>query len=302
MQSTSATNTPVHIKAQSGDEYRRFSISDNTYAALESILRSLFGVPAEVSIKVKFLDDEKDWILISSDLEFQHALEISTSPIRITLQIGDATKQPEQEAPKVEESFRRRGCGRGMGRGGCGRGGLLSKQERLARKSVKISGRISALETTLLDPALPSERVRAITWKLDKLKSKLEHIETVKTSIAADPQAAEEPRMHWRRGPGCEGEPGQEATGVPPMCGGHWRGRGRGGRCRGRSEEQDSEATECEGPRWTPAQREAWAHFQECRENLKAARRSGDAEAIKVAFEALEKAKEQKKEARFPKA
>jgi len=318
--------TPVHIKAQHNDEYRRFSLQELTFASLDSTLRTLFHITSD--IKVKFLDDEKDWILISSDPELLYAIAISTSPIRIQVTLvgnGPVASVP-QTAPEASEeqySFPMRGCRRGMGRGGCGRGPMLSEQERLALKTARITARISAFETALLEPSLPSDRARAITWRLDHLKSKLEKLKSTPTNESQG-EGQEEHGRPWRRGPpGCENM-GHFPCGEPPAWG-HC-GRGRGGRC-ARARFDVQRATESEVPCDEAPTRghcgkgrggrcarldgqsegdhvcgKKWAHFHECKENLKVARRSGDAEAIKVAYEALLLAKKEKKEARYPKA
>jgi len=352
---TNDKKTPVHIKAQHNDEFRRFSLHDLTFASLDSMLRTLFNITSD--IKVKFLDDEKDWILISSDSELQHAVEISTSPIRIQVTLPLVGKAPVASVPlntqtKVgaapegsEEQFscQKRGCRRGMGRGGCGKGPMLSDEERVALKTARITGRISAFETALLEPSLPSDRARAITWRLEHLKSKLEKIKS-----APQGEGLQEFGRPWRRGPGgpcCELDMGhvQRTTESDVPCGdapawGHcgkgrggrcararfdvqrttesdvpcgdapaWGhcGKGRGGRC-ARARFDGQKATESEGDhmcgkKWV-VPKETWAHFHECKENLQVARRSGDAEAIKVAFEAFLLAKKEKKEARYSKA
>jgi len=349
---TNDKQTPVHIKAQHNDEFRRFSLHDLTFASLDSMLRTLFNITSD--IKVKFLDDEKDWILVSSDHELQHAVEISTSPIRIQVTlVGTATvaSVPLETQTKVgaapegsEEQFscQKRGCRRGMGRGGCGKGPMLSDEERVALKTARITGRISALETALLEPSLPSDRARAITWRLEHLKSKLEKIKSAPTKESQGEGLQEEHGRPWRRGPGgpcCELDAGHVPCGDAPAAWGHcgkgrggrcararfdaqrasesdvpcgdvpaaWghSGRGRGGRCaRARFDVQRASESEGEhvcGKKWV-VPKEAWAHFQECKENLQVARRSGDAEAIKVAFEAFLLAKKEKKEARYSKA
>jgi len=314
-QTNTSNNTPVHIKAQHSDEFRRFSLPEVTFESLETMLRSLFSIPSE-PIKVKFLDDENDWILISSDMEFQHAVELSTSPLRIQITLYGQTPTPvpapvQPEVPPTSEfCFQRRGCGRGMGRGRGGRGPMISKEDRIALKKARIAGRISALETVLLDPSLPAERERSISWKLENLKYKLERMEKMKETLAGEQQdekVQEEPSAQWRHGHGCSPCDGVDQPDGEFPCRRHHcgRGRGRGGNCRrGRQEGQTEVTAETEGDheckKWV-VPKEAWSHFQECKENLKIARRSGDAEAVKVAFEAFALAKEQKKEARFPK-
>jgi len=304
MQTQTNTNeTPVHIKAQHNDEFRRFSLSNVTFTSLETMLRKLFNISE--SIKVRFLDDENDWVVISSDLELQHAVEISTSPIRIQITLtGKAPVVPTPEPTEAQFSFRGQGCGRGKGRGCCG---MIPKEEMLALKTTRIAARISALETALLDPSLPSDRQQAITWQLEKLKLKLERIKTFKNTLTAVPQVENtegEPRRHWRRGPGCG--PCDREVNQLPYGDFPWRhcGRGRGGRCeRGRlaGQEAATEGDHACGKKWS-VPKESWAHFQECKENLKIARCSGDAEAVKIAFEAFVLAKQQKKETRYPKA
>jgi len=308
MQTQTNINNTVHIKAQHNDEFRRFSLSTIAFASLESLLLKLFNITSD--IKVKFLDDENDWILISSDVELQHAIEISTSPIRIQVTLLGATqeKKSEVEAGEQQFGFQRRGCGKGMGRGGCGRGPMVSKEERLAFKTTRITGRIAALEAVLLEPSLTSDRERAITWRLEHMKSKLEKINAMKSTLTTESQSdktEEEPRRHCRRGQGhgfgpChEGEIGHVPCGDAPAWG-HC-GRGRGGKCRrARGENAEAEGHPC--GKWSEVPEETRAKFHECKQNMWVARRSGDAEAFKVAQEAFMLAKKEMKEARCSKA
>jgi len=193
----------------------------------------------------------------------------------------------------------------------------MPREERIALKTTKITGHIEALEAALLDPSLPSDQERAMTWRLEKLKLKLEKFNAMKKAVEGQGEAQgeeEEPWRHWRRGPGCHGGPcgeGQVPDGEAAPRWGHC-GRGRGGKCRrNRLDGQQPQATGSEtvgegedhpcGKKWV-VPKETWAQFHEAKENLKAARRSGDAEAIKVAFEAFLEMKKVKKEARYPKA
>jgi len=313
MQTPTNTNKTVHIKAQHNDEFRRFSLSSLTFASLESTLQTVFGFPLETVFRIKFLDDEKDWILFSSDFEFQHAIELSTSPLRILLVLpGDTPVKgqsqdvkpllPEEPDHRWEAKWRGRG-GRGCGRGGMTRGGpMIRKEERQAMKTARISGLISALEATLLDPTLTSDRERAITWKIDRLRQKLERFETVKPTTTG----SEEREVEMKEAD-CPEEVKQVPASDPADVDEKpWsRGRGRCGRGRGRQERTTVPTTEEEGDhpcgkKWL-VPKETWAHFQECKGNLVVARRSGDAEAIKVAFEAFMLAKEQKKATRYAK-
>jgi len=335
MQTQTNPKTPVHIKVQHNEEFRRFSLSETTFSVLDTKLRTLFNIPSE-PLKIKFLDDEKDWILISSDMELEHAIEILILPIRVQVSLSQASvvfppccepvKQSSQpEVPEPSEEFcwkRRGGCGhRGMGRGCGGRGPMISKEERLALKKARLAGRISALETALLDPSLPPERERTLSWKLENLKYKMETFDSIKDSLASEGET--ECPGPWRHGFGCGPcDGGEQASESEVPCRGHF-GRGRGGR-RGRGRQESHQQQEVPvstatttttttepattavetdhvcGKKWA-VPKEVWAHFQECKENLKVARRSGDPLAIKNAYEAFVLAKEQKKESRYPK-
>jgi len=339
MQTQTITNkTSVHIKAQHNDEFRRFSLSTLVFSSLESTVRTVFSIPSDTLFKVKYLDDEKDWVLFSSDSELQHAVDLSTSPLRLLVVLPEDTPAKKQEVKPVEPTSEPfccrgkwrgrggRGCRGGLGMGGMGRGPMISKEERLTMKTSRISGRISVLEATLLDPTLTSDRERAITWKLEQLKQKLERFETMKSSVGKVGQAEEKEAEPIHGQQSCSpcglpcGLPCSEPQAPVPTstdadadehpwaCGGGGRWRGKCGRGRGgwrRQEATGATTTEEEGDhscgkRWV-VPKETWAHFQECKEKLRVARSSGDAEAIKVALEEFMLAKEQKKAARFPK-
>jgi len=293
------TQTNVHVKAISYSDLRRFALTETNFDALQSTIRLVFAFSPEVSFVLKFLDDEKDWISFSTDFELQHAIELSKSLLRVRVVLPDAIDTPvtEGSCPRGEKEKGRggRGC-----RGGRGGRGFAITTERLTLKLEIITQRISDLEEILADPATPSDRKRAITWKLDKLKEKAERLTAIKNSTETQPENAEDiPREQhsmWRRGPGRNTE---EGTGTGSE--GCW-GRGRGGRgCRGKMARQGEEEGDHPVGKWV-VPKETWAQFQECKENLRNARKSGDAEAIKQALEAFMEAKEKKKEARFLRA
>jgi len=269
--------------------------------------------------------------VFSSDYELQHALELTGSPLRITVFLNQPAQPQPPVTPQetivvpitpvsddVEEQlppWRRGGLGRG------GRGPTLTKEERIALKKTRISTRLSLLEAQLVDPSLASERERAITWRISKLREKLEGLLEERADGEIYGCGSERPwRPHTHvHPPGFEHvHPHEhyhhhevEASGHPH---GPCRSRGRG--CRGGrgrwardavAQQQQEETQNIQdgaqplGKKWV-VPKETWIQFQEAKENLKVARSSGDAEAIKNALEALVIAKQFKKEHRYPKA
>jgi len=88
----------INIKATLGEETRRISTNKNTnYYEFQVLLTKLFALPELVS-KIEYQDDEKEWIRITSDLEFEEAKRISnfTALIRIRL---------NSNCPKVFENI-----------------------------------------------------------------------------------------------------------------------------------------------------------------------------------------------------
>jgi len=175
--------------------------------------------------------------------------------------------------------------------------------------------------------SLTSDRERAITWKISKLREKLEGL--LKERANTDGECESE--RPWRRDHGPAHT--HELQGFEHMhphehhhphhlhhhemeAGGHphapCRNRGRGcrggGGGRGRwtrevvaQPEDIQDGSQPLGNKWV-VPKETWIQFQEAKENLKVARRSGDAGAIKNALEAFVIAKQLKKEYRYPKA
>jgi len=67
-----------YVKAALGEENRRISINENIdYLEFQALLTKLFALPKLVS-KIEYQDDEKEWIRISSELEFKEAKRISS--------------------------------------------------------------------------------------------------------------------------------------------------------------------------------------------------------------------------------
>jgi len=283
---TSNVRSPVHIKVALDNEFRRFLLTPVSYDQLESTLKALFNLTSE--FRIKFQDDENDWVLLTTDQELLYATELSGSPLRLQIKLLE-TNTTVKAVPALEGSIKGRGgrgCrgGRGLGRGGC-----KSPEERLTLKSSRLAERINQLETKLNSEQLPSERERVIRWRLAKLQEKAAMIKSMKESLPASVEQLP-----------CSGEPTTSPAVADAPQTEEWvpvRGR-RGGRKAACGEHpcprRMKEGKGCK-PRIDP---ELVAKFRQCKADLHAARESGDAEKINACLEAFKAAKAAKFEAR----
>jgi len=297
MQSTQTiqqTSAPVHVKVALDNEFRRFLLNPISFDHLEKTLKTLFSLQSE--FRIKFQDDENDWVLITTDQELVYATELSGSPLRLQVKLlsSDTPAKADAESLSATERGRGRGC-RGRGRG-AGRGGLKSREERLGNKSSRLAERINQLETKLSTQKLTSERERVIRWRLSKLQEKLAFITAMKESMAnSDISPAE--TTETVPGPVAEVVTPNEEEQEKPSCRGGRRGRGcRGGWRRAMDEEGSDQPRGCKGRRARVAP-ELIANFRQCKANLHAARESGNAEEIEKCLAAFREAKATKLEA-----
>jgi len=292
---TIQTNAPVHVKVALDNEFRRFLLNPISFDHLEKTLKTLFSLQSE--FRIKFQDDENDWVLITTDQELVYATELSGSPLRLQVKLlsSDTPAKADAESLSATERGRGRGC-RGRGRG-AGRGGLKSREERLSNKSSRLAERINQLESKLSSQKLTSERERVIRWRLSKLQEKLAFITAVKESMAnSDVSPAESTQAV----PGLVAEVvtphGEEEEKTSCARGGR-RGRGcRGGWRRAMDEEGSDQPRGCKGRRARVAP-ELIANFRQCKANLHAARESGNTEEIEKCLVAFKEAKAIKLEA-----
>lgn len=291
---TIQTNAPVHVKVALDNEFRRFLLNPISFEHLENTLKTLFSLQSE--FRIKFQDDENDWVLITTDQELVYATELSGSPLRLQVKLlsSDTPAKADAESLSATERGRGRGC-RGRGRG-AGRGGLKSREERLGNKSSRLAERINQLETKLSTQKLTSERERVIRWRLSKLQEKLAFITAMKESMAnSDISPAE--TTETVPGPVAEVVTPNEEEQEKPSCRGGRRGRGcRGGWRRAMDEEGSDQPRGCKGRRARVAP-ELIANFRQCKANLHAARESGNAEEIEKCLAAFKEAKAAKLEA-----
>jgi hypothetical protein len=80
------------VKAKLGDDLRRINIEVDggkgaQISKLVATLGSLYNIPANKTLKIRYVDEDGDFITITSDLEFKEALESSTGALRLELEL-----------------------------------------------------------------------------------------------------------------------------------------------------------------------------------------------------------------------
>lgn len=58
------THMARHVKAQRGEEIRRFVLELVSFSELKSTVQGIFGIPQNTEISVKWMDDEGDWVSV----------------------------------------------------------------------------------------------------------------------------------------------------------------------------------------------------------------------------------------------
>lgn len=184
MQRQINNNTTVHIKAALNGEFRRFLLSPPTFAQLEATVRTLFRISNSVSLK--FQDDEKDWVLLTTDAELLYAIDLAGSPLRIEVTVLDSVPPAEpatepETQPLTDQNGA--GCWKGSrGKGGCG--WKATCNERLEAKEVNIAGALADLEEKLKSGAISSEREQALRMRHARLQERLAFITAKRHSLA----------------------------------------------------------------------------------------------------------------------
>lgn len=283
---------PVHIKVARKGEFRRFLLSEPTFSSLETTIKSLYSLDGPVTLK--FLDDEKDWVLLTNDAELLYAIDLSGSLLRVD--IIEATSAPVTGAASVQETVQPKAefegwRGRGGKRGrGCGRGGR-NVADRLEERQFRITSKIAALEEKLNSGELSSERERTVRWRLSHLQETLAFVTTKRASLSTTPPEESRPTEVCKEEVTEVAEETEtETPEIPPCMGRRGRG-GRGGRGR-----EGRKGEGCKG---------LHKLFPEIKEDilqkkaaLIAAKESGNPDQINACKEALWQAKEAKFAAR----
>jgi len=88
----------VHVKLQFGSEYRRFFIqSDSKFSQLKEKIATILNLKDDFTIR--YLDEEKEWITIGSDVELETGFVLVDKIFRIQV-----ITNPSNPNPKIEET------------------------------------------------------------------------------------------------------------------------------------------------------------------------------------------------------
>lgn len=317
----------IHVKIQCENEFRRFVLNEVNYQSLAGMIRTLLGLSPETTFKMSYLDDEGDWVLLTTDCELEYACTLSKSPLKISVKIctpapvahccAKTVCSADEATPSVtdvEKPWRMRG---GRGRGGC-RGGRMAKgegcAERFDSKIARLTERHAVLTAKLIEGDLSEERARALEWRLSHLQNKIDTWKVKKQQLS-DASAVPKEDHHTTAHDDVDvpvpapAEDANAATDEPQHP--HCFGRGRGGRgChrggqRGGWRKQMEGHEEHQGERHgrgcgphialacsTPEGKAAFERLQAAKEAVHTARQEkAGKEAIQPKLEALKEAK-----------
>lgn len=269
-QQNNETALNVHIKVEYNEEYRRFVVETLSFAHLDKTLRTLLNIDPAQAIRILFLDDEKDWVLITSDDELTYAWELSASLLRLSvrpeaLAIPSSGFRPTEAAPAAAlRGMRGRGC-----RGGMARADPATRIQFFETKIARLTERHTALCAKRV--SLPEDKARALSWRIAHLENKIEIIKAKKDSLQTEKPQPEVTVL---------GKEEPKAT-VEPVV---WRGRGGGCRRGGRG---GCQRWRGEGAEIHPLM----AVVLEKKADLKTARQGGNKEEIQAKWESLQEAK-----------
>lgn len=304
MQHNNETKSNVHIKVEYNNEYRRFVVETLSFEHLERTLRTLLNIDHTLPLDILFLDDEKDWVLISSDAELAYAWELSCSLLRLSLR-PKPTPAPastvvvhEVEATPSSTEFSnpwktRGNCRGGKRGGGCGgRGGRANREVwiqlrlgKLDEKITHLSDKHEMLSAKLASEEVGEDRARALSWRVSHLQNKIEnmkwkrdHLLSMQKHMEQQPDANPTPANNTENEPVCV--PVEQQQAWVGRCG---RGRGGRGGCFAREWESNP----------------LFATLQERKTEMRTARQGGDKEEIQKKWEALQEAKNNWREAKI---
>jgi len=242
---------------------------------LVDLIRSLYSLPVTSNLKICFVDEEQDIILISSDHELLYAaelvqpLKLVITTVSIPLEQPQARVEPSQVAslPKLSGEDKKKWRHEMQ---------TLTKEQKISAKIARITERIKHIEALLLTD-LPAHSHRALSWRVEKLQGKLECLQLLSDTLIQNTEVptfvASQPEDFERRG-----------------C----RGRGGRGGCRGRRTFESNEAPEGCRKQWGPLDKQIW----QCRQDWRAARAAGNQEQTDACSKALDEAKALKWEAK----
>jgi len=84
------------IKVKYGDQLRRFNLKSNSFAEFTQDIRSVFQLDSNLPLVVKYLDDEGDEIIMSSDTELTCAVDLMPATTGRCLKVFVQIQQQQQ--------------------------------------------------------------------------------------------------------------------------------------------------------------------------------------------------------------
>lgn len=79
-------NNPIILKSEYRGDIRRINLDQtifNSLFSLEIFLKKVYNIPDDSPAIIKYLDDEKDWITLQSDLDLRHASTLVKKNFRV---------------------------------------------------------------------------------------------------------------------------------------------------------------------------------------------------------------------------
>jgi len=120
MQSTTnnvSNETERSVKFTYNEEIRRFTMKSTTSLDdMICIIRYLIGVSDDTPLKLKYLDDENEWVVMEKDIEFAYALTITGNPVKLTVELATLS-QGKGWKGKCQRGEWKGKCKRGEGKG-----------------------------------------------------------------------------------------------------------------------------------------------------------------------------------------
>jgi len=91
------TNEMIHIKVALNNEFRRFSMDKTNYSELVDTIRNLYSIPTG-TLKICYVDDEADTVLVTTDEEFSYAAEL-IRPLKLVVKHASTSIPVPQTMP-----------------------------------------------------------------------------------------------------------------------------------------------------------------------------------------------------------
>jgi hypothetical protein len=84
--SSTPYNNPIILKSEYRGDLRRINLDQTIFDSLFSLeifLKKVYNIPDDSPAVIKYLDDEKDWITLQSDLDLRHAATLVKRNFRV---------------------------------------------------------------------------------------------------------------------------------------------------------------------------------------------------------------------------